>query len=485
MPEDPDRLQRPYPIIEERPLPPVRRRILGLRRDLAELPIQESGTRLAFRVNDRYEMLLVHEAIRGNEPTVVQATSVAVVDVGRDRSVPVTIQLPSLSPADAFDVTVTFLCTVEDPARVADQGIRNPSVPLTAYVSRETSMIGHRYPIEQINELRQVVTARITAACQIKPPMLDGISVRLGQVEVQPPPPLVEQETKIRDRTWTDERQWQDKTLAHRHTQWEQAAKDELDRKQREFEHVRAELEQLRTQQFQERAAIFGYQQDGLRHAADQEHERRAAAFRHEQDELEQESTHRLQKAQEEFVLRLTSEIQRVAESGPAAMDAMARALGEIPMRDVADRAIERDQRASETADALEERQWKREQADKDRAEAAKDRDRRLELEQKRLEVAREDRDWQRRQVDKDREAENTRLQGDLIRGFVDRGLLDRAPLDAHPVIAKALDNVFGAGTLGEAPDGKAPPKELSGKEAADEPTDVISTDPPVDEDDL
>ena len=496
MPDHPDRSQRPYPIIEERPLSPIRRRLLaGLRRDVAELPVQETGTRLVFRVNDRYEILLGHQAIRGSEPTVVEAMSVAVIDVGRDRPVLVTVELPSASPADVFMVTVTFLCTVEEPARVAERGVRDPAATLTAYVSRETSMMGHRFQVEQINDLRQAVTARIMAACQVKPPLLDGISARLGEVDVNAPEPLVEHETQKRDRTWGDEREWQDKTLAHRHAQWEQLARDELDRKEKELDHLRAELEQLRGQQLERHATVFGYERDELKQAGDQKLERRAAIFRHEQDELEQASTHRLQRAQDEFVLEVTRQVQRVAESGPIAMDAMARALGELEMRHVADRAIEREERVSDKteareehaedrAEAREERQWKRDQADKDREDAARDRADRLALEEKRLEVAHEDRDWQRRQVDKDREVENSRLQADLMRGFVDRGLLDRAPLDAHPVIAKALDSVF-PGALGETPNSKAPPKELPEGEPADKPTVATPSDPPVDEDEL
>jgi hypothetical protein len=496
MPDQPDRPNGSYPIIEERPLGPIRRRLMsGLRRDADELPVQQAGTRLVFRVNDRYEMLVGHRAIRGNEPTVVEAMSVAVIDVGRDRPVLARVELPSASPADVFVISVTFLCTVEDPVRVAEQGVRDPAEYLSAYIDREIRMLGHRFGVEGINDLRQAVGAQIMAACEVRPPRLEGIGARLGRIEVQAPDPLVLHEIQKRNRSWDDERAWQDKTLAQRHAEWDQVAKSELERKQRELDHLQAEMEQLRAQQLDRQATVFGYEQNELKQVGDQKLERRATLFSQDQEELKQASEQRLQQAHGEAVVELTRQVQRVTEGGPAAMDAMAKALGELGMREVVDRAIEREQRADDRTDARtereldreaaqDERQWKREQADKDRVEAARERADRIALEEKRLEVAGEERAWQRSQIDMDRETENARLQAELMRGFVDHGLLDRAPLDANPVIAKALDSVFGSGTLGGSPDDQAadkPPKELPEPEAADKPADPAPGEPPND----
>jgi hypothetical protein len=187
-----------YPIVEERLLPPVKG-WLRPRRELTQLPPQRPGTVLVFTVNGRYEVMRDTPQLRGTEETVVGASSVSVVDISRDRLLPVTIELPSASPADSFTAVVTFMCTVEDPAVVVRNRLRQPAALLRAYLGGEIRTLAQDRDIAAINELRDLVRATVKACFELKPPRLDGMTLALADVDVHPPHSLVDHARKSRD----------------------------------------------------------------------------------------------------------------------------------------------------------------------------------------------------------------------------------------------------------------------------------------------
>jgi hypothetical protein len=189
--------KHPYPILEERTLPPVKG-WLRPRRELAQLPPQRPGTVLVFTVNGRYEVLRDAPQLRGTEETVVGASSVSLVDISRDRLLPVNIELPSASPADSFTAVVTFMCTVEDPAEVVRNRLR-PAALLRAYLGGEIRTLAQDRDVAAVNELRDLVRATVKACFELKPPRLDGMFVALADVDVRPPDSLVVYARETRD----------------------------------------------------------------------------------------------------------------------------------------------------------------------------------------------------------------------------------------------------------------------------------------------
>ena len=189
-----------YPILEELALPPVKG-WLRPRRELTQLPPQRPGTVLVFTVNGRYEVLRDAPQLRGTEETIVAASSVSVVDISRDRLLPVNIELPSASPADSFTAVVTFMCTVEDPAEVVRNRLRRPAAFLRAYLGGEIRTLAQDRDIADINELRELVRATVKACFELKPPRLEGIAVALADIDVRPPESLVVYARERRDLT--------------------------------------------------------------------------------------------------------------------------------------------------------------------------------------------------------------------------------------------------------------------------------------------
>ncbi|MFB6392501.1 hypothetical protein AAFH96_05215 [Polymorphospora sp. 2-325] len=193
-----------WPLLTERTLGPAKSRLLLFaRRDVTELPRQEPGTALVFTIGDRYEVLHERRHLTGREDIVVEAVAVSLVDV-RERFVPVDILIPSASAADDFRIRVVFRCQVTDPEAVVRDGLTDISVSLGDYLRRDRRLesLGAMSGIDDLNEVRESVTAQVKAYCTVHPPRLSGVEVVFSTVEVSKPTGLVEHASRMRDEQW-------------------------------------------------------------------------------------------------------------------------------------------------------------------------------------------------------------------------------------------------------------------------------------------
>ncbi|MET8256517.1 SPFH domain-containing protein [Micromonospora sp. NPDC005205] len=182
----------PYPIIEEVQLDEVRRGLFRrTRRDVGQLPRQRPGTVLVFQVSNRY-VIAPGQRLRGDEPVVVDAASVSVVDV-RQRMVPVRLELPSANPANVFAVRVTFSCRVREAETVVATHA-DMMEDLASYLrqDRQLRALANGYTLEELADARDALSAQIEARFSLKPVELEGVEVLLGDVDVLTPKDLID-----------------------------------------------------------------------------------------------------------------------------------------------------------------------------------------------------------------------------------------------------------------------------------------------------
>jgi hypothetical protein len=193
----------PYPVIEEKPLARANRRWLARARELAELPVQRPGTVLVFEVGSGYLAFTERRHLVGREELVVNAISVSLVDVRR-RSLTVQLSVPSSDPADEFIILVDFNCEVVEPEAVAAAGLRDLPGVLRHYLRQDAalSQLASTRSVEQINEVRLDVSARIEAYYRLRAPRIPGMSVELLNMRVVTPRDLAEHDRKMRDERW-------------------------------------------------------------------------------------------------------------------------------------------------------------------------------------------------------------------------------------------------------------------------------------------
>lgn len=193
-----------YPVLSEQRLDRVRPRfLLFARRELAELPQQEPGTVLVFEVNGRFAVYEDRRHLSGREETVVDAVAVSLVDV-RERLVPVRLRLPSRRASDEFEVVAMFRCRVTDAQAVIRSGLLDITVPLCEHLRRDSRLkhLATQYPVDDINEARDALSAQLQAYCTLHPPRLAGMDVTLSTVDVATPTALVDQAKRLRDEEW-------------------------------------------------------------------------------------------------------------------------------------------------------------------------------------------------------------------------------------------------------------------------------------------
>jgi hypothetical protein len=194
---------RGYPVIHEQRLDPAQRRLFSRQRAETELPRAEPGTVLVFEVESGHVAHTERRHLTGREDLVVSAVSVSLIDV-RPRSVSVPLAIPSRSAADEFKVVVEFSCCVEDAEAVAAAGWRDLVEPLRTYLSQDAQLrqLGAGSRVEDINDVREDVVARVRAYCTLRAPRLAGMAIRLAAVSVLTPEDLSQHAKSMRDTGW-------------------------------------------------------------------------------------------------------------------------------------------------------------------------------------------------------------------------------------------------------------------------------------------
>jgi hypothetical protein len=183
-----------YPVLTETSLPPAtgpwyRRR----RRTLGDLPDLVPGAVYVFKTNGRYIEYSDRHLDLADE-VVVDANEVSVVQL-RTRQILAEVEIPSANPEADFTIRATFRCKVSRAAKVAEAGLADLYVLLSAHLGEDDhlGLLGQDYETDRVAEVRRLVDARIKAYCMIAPPEVAGVDVALSKVEVLTPEDLREQ----------------------------------------------------------------------------------------------------------------------------------------------------------------------------------------------------------------------------------------------------------------------------------------------------
>ncbi|MGW5050710.1 hypothetical protein [Actinokineospora sp. NPDC004072] len=197
-------MQNRYPVVSEVALDRAPRKVLGRSRSLSDLPKAAPGTELVFETSSGHIAFTDRIHLSGREDLVVNAVSVAVVDI-RPRLVPVFLRIPSASPADDFTVQVDFACQVLSSERVAKVGLVDVATPLAVHLGQDTPLtqIAATRSVEEIAAVRSAVSARVHAYCKLRPPSVDGMEIRLTSVHVLTPSDLAAHAKQMRDLGWS------------------------------------------------------------------------------------------------------------------------------------------------------------------------------------------------------------------------------------------------------------------------------------------
>jgi hypothetical protein len=179
-----------YPLVEQREYGRAERRggILKkrARREEDDLPRIAAHQVRVFRVGEEY--VADYGQLRADDPLVVSASSVTVVDQRADVPVVVETRIPS-AQAGEFTVRVTYFSNVVDPCAVVRDGVTEVEALLLAQLLAVPGLTedGSDLPIVESASVRSRIDARLTAYHEMRPAEVSGLKVRCGQVEVRTP----------------------------------------------------------------------------------------------------------------------------------------------------------------------------------------------------------------------------------------------------------------------------------------------------------
>ncbi|WP_432156337.1 hypothetical protein [Streptomyces sp. bgisy153] len=362
-----------YPLVEQREYGRAERRGGLLRkrttRDDEELPRLAAHHVRVFRVGEDY--VEDHGQLRADDPVVVGASSVTVVDRRVEVPVVVETRIPS-AEADDFTLRTSFYCTVTDPCAVVRDGVTDVEALLLAHLREVPGLTedGADLPIRATAELRARIDARLTAYHEMRPAQVSGMSTRHGVVEVYTPAEmtaLMEEMAKnrreqelTRQREELNQQAALDRALREAELELKREEIRTLRAKREEANRHEEELGRSRHRQVEDLDQERGRQElDTVRTGYD----RLAGAEQQEYDLARQERQNRFVRAELEEDFRLIG-------TNPLAADFLAWHKGDITADDLSKRLHEAEERRVTRAD---ERQ--RLDFDRDMARRAFDRD--------------------------------------------------------------------------------------------------------------
>ncbi|MFC0533040.1 hypothetical protein [Phytohabitans kaempferiae] len=275
-----------YPIAARRKLDPADKAhwYSKRKRKESELLKPDAHHVLVYRVDGQY--VLDNDRMPAADDRVVSATHVSMVDMRRDAPVVVTLHIPS-ADASYFEVVVMFVCTVNDPIAVVRGGVQAQEA-LLAHLKAHHKLfeLGLRYRLSDVNEVRRVIGAQVTAYVTIKPPVVLGMAVSMASVEVSTPEVLTKYESRHRDKDF-------EQRLARQEQEYQQQLK---------VGEVRYEQSMASVRQEHEHSLASGRQEhDHTMADVRQRHEHRLADRAHdrEQDVRTSDARHSQQLARE------------------------------------------------------------------------------------------------------------------------------------------------------------------------------------------
>ncbi|GAA3031999.1 hypothetical protein GCM10020229_49300 [Kitasatospora albolonga] len=333
-------MSKPYPVVHQQPLAePPKRGPFGLasrRRTSDELPSVAAHEVLVFRVDGRY--VLDTGRRRLDDPQLVNANHVSVVDLRRNVLVTVRMSIPSAEAAE-FKVDVTFSCTVTDAAVVVQEGQDDAERVLLAYLRRHKRFfeLGLDHRLADITRLRRDVNAQVMAYTAVSPPRISGMAVAYASIEMPDPDELVGFQRQRRDQDRSNVLASEKLTQNHR------------------LDFARQQQDQL----------MLNHRRDFERgnEVVDQDHEQMLARERREFERREAELA------------------ARTFGDDPDAAVYWGQATGELTVTDVRDQLLAREERRQEA---------ERERRAIERADRLQRQDRHWELQRERIEVKRQ-----------------------------------------------------------------------------------------------
>ncbi|MER6827474.1 hypothetical protein ABT352_15955 [Streptosporangium sp. NPDC000563] len=177
-----------YPVISQVSLDPVARQgfLSKPRRPISSLPRQLPHQRLVFEYDGTF--VLGDRRLHGDEPHVLHAASVSVVDVTKDH--PTTIRVPiNSSGAHDFTVSIHFRCTVDEPIEVVRAGLTDVTEHLVTYVQAYHKLfeLGRGHGLHEVHELWTLVHAQVKAYTTVVPCVLPGMTAEFSGLNVHAP----------------------------------------------------------------------------------------------------------------------------------------------------------------------------------------------------------------------------------------------------------------------------------------------------------
>ncbi|WP_405925145.1 OmpH family outer membrane protein [Streptomyces sp. NBC_00035] len=441
-----------------------------------DLPLLAAHEVRIFRVGEEY--IEDHGGLRPDDPVVVAASSVTVVD--RSVGVPVVVEMriPSAEAGD-FTVRTTFHCTVADARTVVRDGVTDVEALLLDYLRAVPGLTeqGGDLPIVDSAVVRRRIDARLTAYQEMRPHVFSGLKAYPRAVEVLSPEELaahvreVEETRRAREKDRLREQLERERALA-------------LAEKEREREEIRRE-EALRKERNRQEYETLRTRYDHVVSAEDQEHELM------------------LKGRQNGFVRNEMTEDLRLIGNDPIAADFNAYRNGDISADTLADRLRAAEARRADRADALtkleqeylerratlerDDQRWQVERDDKrkelERADRLEEHAAGREAESRRWEQERDDklREHQERRQDAQRLSQEQRewaerrlvVNHDIGKRLIDRGLVDNTIVDPGAFINSVGEiPQYGPQALGQAPAPQKASAERLDKRPAD--TDVV-----------
>ncbi|MEV5882755.1 hypothetical protein AB0L74_08555 [Streptomyces sp. NPDC052020] len=179
-----------YPLVEQRQYGRpgkhggiLRKRVTRIDEELPRLAAHHVRV---FRVGDEY--VEDHGELGADDPVVLGASSVTVVDRRVEVPVVVETRIPSAEAGD-FTVRVVFHCTVTDPCAVVRGGVTDVEALLLAHLREVPGLTEDGGDLGFVDSaaVRARIDARLTAYHEMRPAVVSGLRVRLGQLEVLTP----------------------------------------------------------------------------------------------------------------------------------------------------------------------------------------------------------------------------------------------------------------------------------------------------------
>ncbi|MFI6339131.1 hypothetical protein [Streptomyces sp. NPDC050535] len=419
-----------------------------------DLPLLAAHEVRIFRVGEEY--IEDHGGLRPDDPVVVAASSVTVVD--RSVGVPVVVEMriPSAEGGD-FTVRTTFHCTVSDARTVVRDGVTDVEALLLDYLRAVPGLIEQGGDLSIVDSalVRRRIDARLTAYQEMRPHIVSGLKAYPRAVEVLSPEELaahvreVEETRRAREKDRLREEVERERALAlaEKERDREEIRREEALRK----EHNRQEYETLRTRY------------DHVVSAEEQHHDLTLKA------------------RQNGFVRDEMTEDLRVIGNDPIAADLNAYRNGDISADTFADRLRAAEARRTDREDALtklereyderratlerDDQRWQVERDDKRKElERADQQSEHAERREDAQQLSKEQRDWAEKRLEVNR---------DIGKLLIERGLVDNTAVDPGAFINSVGEiPQYGAPALAQGPAVHTASEERRDKRPTD--TDVV-----------